>query len=34
MVLGAYCGIKDARVRSAFLLIMSRIAGASGMESD
>jgi transcriptional regulator with XRE-family HTH domain len=34
MVLGAYYGIKDPRVRSAFLLIMSRIAGASEVESD
>jgi transcriptional regulator with XRE-family HTH domain len=34
MVLGAYYGIKDPRLRSACLLIMSRIAGASEMESD
>jgi hypothetical protein len=34
MVLGAYYGIKDPRVRSAFLLIMSRIAVASEVESD
>jgi transcriptional regulator with XRE-family HTH domain len=34
MVLGAYCGIKDPRLRSAWLLIMSRIAGASEVESD
>jgi transcriptional regulator with XRE-family HTH domain len=34
MVLGAYCGIKDPRLRSAWLLIMSRIADRSKMESD
>ena len=34
MVLGAYYGIKDPRLRSALLLIMSRIAGTSEVESD
>jgi transcriptional regulator with XRE-family HTH domain len=34
MVLGAYYGIKDPRLRSACLLIMSRIAGASEVKSD
>jgi transcriptional regulator with XRE-family HTH domain len=34
MVLAAYYGIKDARLRSACLLIMSRMADRSKMESD
>jgi hypothetical protein len=34
MVLGAYYGIKDARLRSACLLIMARMAERSEMDSD
>lgn len=33
MVLGAYYGIKDPRLRSACLLIMTRMAGRSEVES-
>jgi transcriptional regulator with XRE-family HTH domain len=34
MVLGAYYGIKDPRLRSACLLIMTRMAGRSDIEGE